>query len=130
MCCGSAGGSADLGWAPSHTGDPRTVGWLRMALAGVAETPQLSSTCVSHLSSRLARVEGRSPKEGRLLQACFQASALVRTPDGLWLKQVCGHNQIQGWGNRLCLLSEKSHKVLGQRKEQNGASSSLLLLSV
>lgn len=120
-----------------HTGDPRAVGWSRLALAevgGVAETPRLSSTCLSHLSSRLAGGEGRSPKEGRLLRACFQGSAPVKTPNGLLLKQVHGRAQIQGWGNRLGLCGEKSCKVSGQsldmgKEKKMGPSSSLLLLS-
>ena len=67
-------GPADLGWGPLHVGDPRAVDWSNLALAAMAETTWLSSMCLSHLSSRLAGGEGRSPREGRLLQACFQDS--------------------------------------------------------
>lgn len=58
--------------------------------------------------------EGRSPREGRLLQARFQASAQVKSSNSLLLKQVCGQAQTRGWGNRL-LYSENNCKVTGQR---------------
>lgn len=114
MSCGLSGGSAGLGQAPSHTGNPRAVGCSRLALAGMAETPQISSMCLSHLSSSHARGEGRSPKEGRHLQAHFQASALVKTPNGLLLKQVHGQVHGQGWGNNFVFRVRRT--VMSQGK--------------